>query len=189
MDSHVNIECSPVSYFSKWSCNCGAMSQEFICATISKGWYKMASSQDKGRVEETECSGRIWYESNFREPTFLETPPVMRNYTKPLNPQELHWLWRAITSLQANVEYLYAKGAQNLHIPEWMRVGAFFSRQHHYSLTAPWFQSVLVMANIICRIIDLKVLGLGDSAEVVNEQYVTSLSVTEFSLIAIIVQA
>jgi hypothetical protein len=76
-----------------------------------------------------------------------------------------------------------------MRIPEWMRVGALFPRQHHYSATAPWLQSVLIAVNIICCIIDLKALGLGDSTEVVNEQYVTSLGVAEFPLIAIIVQA
>jgi hypothetical protein len=57
MDSHVNIECSPVIYFAKWPCNCGAMTKEIICATISKGWYEMASSEGKGRVKKAECSG------------------------------------------------------------------------------------------------------------------------------------
>jgi hypothetical protein len=113
----------------------------------------------------------------------------MWNYTKPPNPQKLHWLWRVIMSIWANMEDLYTKSAQNMHIPEWMRVGALFPWQHHYSATAPWLQSVLVAANIICCIIDLRVLGLGDSTEVVNEQYLTSLGIAEFLLIPIIVQA
>jgi hypothetical protein len=69
-----------------------------------------------------------------------------------------------------------------------MSISVTFPRQHHYSAT-PWFQSVLIAANIISCVVDLKAFGFGDPAEVVNKQYATSLSIAEFPLITIIVQA
>jgi hypothetical protein len=102
------------------------MPQEIIHTTISKGWYKMASSDDKRRVEETKCSRGIWYESDFWEPAILEAPAVAWNYTEPPDPQEFHGLRGVITSICTNMKYLYNKSTQNLCIPKRMSTCALF---------------------------------------------------------------
>jgi hypothetical protein len=64
-----------------------------------------------------------------------------------------------------------------------------FFRQGHYNTTVPWFQGILITADIVGRVVDLKALGLGDRVEVVDEVYAISFRVSENPLITIIIQA
>jgi hypothetical protein len=64
-----------------------------------------------------------------------------------------------------------------------------FFRQGHYNTTVPWFQGILITADIVGRVVDLKALGLGDRVEVVDEAYAISFRVSENPLITIIIQA
>jgi hypothetical protein len=69
-----------------------------------------------------------------------------------------------------------------------MSVIPMFSRQSHYNTTVTWFQGILITADIVSRVVDLKALGLGDPVKVVDEAYTVLFRVSENPLITIIVQ-
>jgi len=86
----------------------------------------------------------------------FELPAISWLHAKSTNPEDFHYLLRAIEGIWCSVDDLDKKCSKDLGVPEWMCTQPVFPQKHHNGASMAWSHEVLLMTDVIGCIIHTK---------------------------------